>query len=349
MTKRKVAEFYFLVCLLMAPLIFAEDQRVGFVAFFGQEGLDTVAIRHALPFHEGSIVPFGADDTDSVDIANRWEQDVKDAVKRLIGREPPDVARVCCTNSGDLLVYIGLPGKSFRLIRYNEAPKGTVRLPEILVSLDGQIDKLLFKAVLEGRIGEDDSEGYALFKDDPELRKKQLEFRDQARLNDRAVFKVIESSSDAKQRAIGATALGYLRQSDRQIAALVKASFDPDEEVRNNAIRALGVLLSAKPEVGRRIPAKRFISLLSSGTWSDRNKGLMVIFRLTQGRDPKLLRDLRSEALTPLVEAAQWERGHALGARVILGRIAGIEEAKLWSLAEEEPPDTILRALGQTR
>jgi|GEM_PF-777837 len=346
---RHVVGFYVVLSLLAPRLIFAEDKRIALIAFFGQEGLDTLPIRNALPFHEGSIVSLEDNVSHAVDTANRWKQDVKDTVKRLIGREPTDVARVCCTKSGDLVVYIGLPGRSFRPIRYNEAPKGTARLPEILLSLDEQIDNLLFKAVLEGKAGEDDSEGYALAKDDPELRKKQLEFRDYARLNEGVIFRVVESSSDAKQRAIAATALGYLRQSDRQIAALVKASFDLDEEVRNNAVRALGVLASAKPGVARRMPAKRFISLLSSGIWSDRNKGLMLVFRLTQGRDPKLLRDLRSEALMPLVEAAQWETGHALGARVILGRIAVIDEAKLWGLAQEEPPDTILRAIGVKR
>jgi len=82
---------------------------------------------------------------------------------------------------------------------------------------------------------------------------------------------------------------------------------------------------------------------------SDRNKGLMVVLGLTQTRDPKLLKELRSEALVPLIEAAHWDKGHALSARVILGRIAGIEEAKLWPLAEEDPPDSILRALDQSR
>jgi hypothetical protein len=349
LSKRHIVCFYVVLSLLTPNFAFTEDKRVGLIAFFGQEGIDTLPIRNALPFHEGSIVSFGDNLSGAGDSANRWKQDVKDAVKKVIGSEPTDVARVCCTNSGDLQVYIGLPGKSFRPIRYNDTPKRTVRLPEVLLSLDEEIDRLLFKAVLGGRIGEDDSEGYALSKDDPALRNKQLEFRDHARMNDELVFRVVDSSSDAKQRAIAATALGYLRQDDRQIAALVKASFDPDEEVRNNAVRALGVRLSANPGVARRIPAKRFISLLSSGTWSDRNKGLMVVFRLTQGRDPRLLRDLRSDALMPLAEAAQWETGHALGARIILGRIAEIDEAELWSLAQEEPPDAILRTIFEKR
>jgi hypothetical protein len=156
------------------------------------------------------------------------------------------------------------------------------------------------------------------------------------------------TSSDAGQRAVAATALGYLAQTPRQIRALVDASFDADESVRNNAVRALGVLLSAKAELRRYVPAQKFIRLLSSGTWSDRNKGLMVVLQLTQARDAKLLHELQSRALAALMEAAQWDKGHALTARVILGRIAGIEEEKVWSYADDSP-ETILRAAESLR
>jgi hypothetical protein len=34
MTNRNVAGFYVLVCLLMTHLVFAEDKRIGVIAFF---------------------------------------------------------------------------------------------------------------------------------------------------------------------------------------------------------------------------------------------------------------------------------------------------------------------------
>ena len=344
---RRIAGVCALLSLVSSSIVFSEDRRIGTIAFFGHEGFDTAAVLKALPFQQGSILSLGADDVQADALADRWAQDVKDAIRRSIGREPTDVTRVCCSAAGDVLVYIGLPGKSYRRIRYNTEPAGTIRLPETVLRLDAEVDNLLFKAVSDGRAGEDDSEGYALSKDDPQLRSKQLEFRDSARLNEDIVFKVADGSSDAEQRAIAATALGYIHQTQRQVRALVNASFDSDENVRNNAIRALGVLLSAKPEVARRVPMKKFLGFLSSGTWSDRNKGLLVFLQLTQKRDPQLLRDLRSEALEPLVEAARWEKGHALAARVILGRIAGIDEQQLWPIAAQDSPDTVLRAVGR--
>jgi HEAT repeat protein len=250
---------------------------------------------------------------------------------------------------GDVLVYIGLPGNSYHAVRYNQTPKGTLRLPQALVDLDDQIGALLMKAILAGKGGEDESEGYALSKDDPATRSKQLEFRDEARKNEAQLFKVLHSSGDAEQRALAAEALGYVHQTQRQIAALVNASFDANDEVRNNAARALGVLLNAKPKLRRQIPSKPFIDLLSSGSWTDRNKGLMVVFAMAQGRNPEILRELRSHAAKSLIEMAQWYKGHAFAARMILGWIAGIEDQKLHQLADEEPPTALLNAVEALR
>jgi hypothetical protein len=43
------------------------------------------------------------------------------------------------------------------------------------------------------------------------------------------------------------------------------------------------------------------------------------------------------------MEMAQWWTGHAFSARLILGRMAGIDEAKLFQLAQDQP-ETITRS-----
>jgi HEAT repeat protein len=336
------------VCLISilatAIQLNAAERRIGKIAFFGQEGFDTAVILNGLPFRVGTVVTPADNEQQIAEQADRWKKTAKDAIKRIIGQNPTDVERVCCDPSGDLLVYIGLPGKSFRAIRYNRTPTGSLRLPQSLLYLEMEIDDMKFKAVLAGKASEDVAEGYALSKDDPVLRSKQLEFRDQARKIEADVFQVAESSKDAEQRAVAVQALGYARQTRQQIAALVKASLDPDGEVRNNAARALGVLLLAKPELDREIPSKPFIDLLSSGTWTDRNKGLMVVLGLAQRRNAGRLREIRSRALKPLLEMARWDTGHAITARLILGYIAGIDDERLTTLVNEEPPATLLSA-----
>lgn len=102
------------------------------------------------------------------------------------------------------------------------------------------------------------------------------------RKNEGLLLSVVSTSSDATHRSDAADALAYARQSKWQIEALVQASFDADGDVRNSAIRALGVLLKAKPELGRYVPAERFISLLSSARWEDRNKASFVLLTMTK-------------------------------------------------------------------
>jgi hypothetical protein len=85
--------------------------------------------------------------------------------------------------------------------------------------------------------------------------------------------------------------------------------------------------------------------MLNSGTWTDRNKGGGLLMALTEPRDPTLLAKLKAQALDSLIEMAQWrESGHAGYSRVVLGRIYGIPEQRLLSLAFDGPVQEILSA-----
>jgi len=53
----------------------------------------------------------------------------------------------------------------------------------------------------------------------------------------------------------------------------------------------------------------------------------------------------REQALEPLIEMALWsEKGHALFARIVLGRVGGIPEEKLGLMAWNGPVDAIVAA-----
>jgi hypothetical protein len=47
-----------------------------------------------------------------------------------------------------------------------------------------------------------------------------------------------------------------------------------------------------------------------------------------------------------LVEMARWRTPHAITFRILVGRIAGIEEARLWQLANADNPEEIIKAIG---
>jgi hypothetical protein len=195
-----------------------------------------------------------------------------------------------------------------------------------------------------GVFGEDDSKGYAL-STDPEARAKQLELHTYAMQHEGLLESVLESAKDAEQRQTAAQMLGYANTSQSQIAALVLASRDSDSGVRNNAIRALGVIARSKQQTTTVIPADTFIELLNSGIWTDRNKSALLLATLTEQRDPKLLAHLRAHAFKSLIEMARWHsRGHADTARLLLGRIGGIEEKKLIGMLQNGEVDRIVKA-----
>ena len=202
-------------------------------------------------------------------------------------------------------------------------------------------------AVMKGHASEDDSEGYTLT-NEPKARRAELAIREYALRNEALTLQVLASSSDARHRAIAAQLLGYGRQSDEQVDALVRASLDADGGVRNDAVRALEVLAGAKPDFANRIPPEPFVRLLRSGAWSDHNKASLLLLALTKGRDPKVLTLLRTDALDSLIEMARWRSvGHAEAALAILGRIAGLSEDPLNRLIEAGQADTIISKLNQ--
>jgi hypothetical protein len=117
--------------------------------------------------------------------------------------------------------------------------------------------------------------------------------------------------------------------------------------VRNNAVRALGVLAQSNPRIANQVPAAGFVDLLNSGSWTDRNKGGYVLEALTAGRNPKVLGELRGRALDSLLEMARWRSsGHAHSSRLLLGRIAGMEEGRLAKLVAAGQVDQIVKALN---
>lgn len=319
--------------LALAGVVCAQPQtlQIGWIDFYGYAGLDLDAVRARLPIHEGERV--------SEDQMEKLSDRIKQSV------EATNVNATCCDEKGRLLFYIALRGGSARDVRYNPAPTGDARLRQAITDLDRRFADAVTQAISKGVTGEDQSKGYALSAD-PDARAKQLAMRDYAIGHERLIARVLASSRDDGQRAIAARLMGYARQSGAQIAALVHASRDPDEEVRNNATRALWVLATSSPERAAQVPAAGFIEMLYSRSWTDRNKSTLLLEALTRGRDPKVLAALRAQAFDPLIEMARWHNSaHAYGARMMLGRCAGIEEHRLEKLAAAGELDPILAGL----
>jgi hypothetical protein len=317
-----------------------ETTLVANIDLFGYANLDVNKLRSAVPIKAGESIKLSE--------WSRYRTRIAEAIRSLTGKPPTDVALLCCNEHGDSMLYIGVAGTSSVAAKHKPAPTSEVRLPAAALKVNREADEALTKAALAGSTQQDNSKGYSLSVD-PEVRVKELQIREFALANEEVLRSVLSSSSEAEHRAIAAQFLGYLNTSARQIADLVDAANDADPGVRNNAVRALGVIAGSSQERAKMIPTKRFIALLKSDKWVDRNKGCWLMMSLTASRDPKLLKQLRTEVMDALIEMARWRFvGHASSARRLLGRIAGIEEAKLDTLVNDEP-ETIIAAAKKSR
>ena len=129
-----------------------------------------------------------------------------------------------------------------------------------------------------------------------------------------------------------------------RLAVLLDAAHDPNSTVRNNAVRGLGEWAHQYPEWRTKILPDVGIDLVRSGTWSDRNKGAFLLSELTEARDEDMLGKIRELATPSLREMAEWRwSGHNTAARLILGQIAGIEEARLRKMIDDGNVAEILR------
>lgn len=329
-----------LAVILLLASHHAQDQSfvIGEILFFGYSGLPVDRVKSALPLKEGASL--------RVHELERIKTDVTASVQQTIGRPATDVAVVCCDNAGKMVVFVGLPGDSSRPFTYNSPPKGRLTLPQTILDLYTRATELNLEAVQKAP-SEDRSKGYSLSAFPP-LRAVQLSIRELAVRHQSLITKVLRSAADPRQRRAAAEALGYASQSKFQVLALVRASRDPDDEVRNNAIRALAVLATSNKRLAAAIPSARIIAMLNSGVWADRNKAGALLNVLSGSRNPKLLSMLRSDAFASLTEMARWkDRNHAWDARMILGRVAGIDEKRLAELASSDNVDEIINAASR--
>jgi hypothetical protein len=313
--------------------------QIGSIDYFGYGGLDLKGIEDHLPIRVGESA--------SLDSFYREKEAIQRVVKQLTGKPATDIAIVCCDAAHHLLIYIGLSGASSRSLTFGSAPRGNERLDEAGLRLYDRDMEAIENAVRRGASSEDDSNGYTLSAD-PRTRQVELAIRDYAASRGEEIERVLLNSSDAQQRRASACLLGYADRSTAQIQSLVQATADIDKEVRNNATRALEVLVSANNTAGIDVDPAPLIAMLYSGQWTDRNKSSLLLCELTQRRDPILLERLREQALAPLIEGARWsDPGHNSGFLVILGRIEGVPEAQLLKMSGKGDRSGIIQAAQQ--
>ena len=333
MRRRSTIRNALLIVAAFLPVLTAgstHDQlpEIGFIDFFGLGRIPEHQARRALRIREG----------DPVSVS------LEEAERRLEALPNVQQARlhfVCC-EAGKSILYVGVKERGAKTLRFRPAPHGTARLPASMIQAGEALDAAVMMAAKKGDVGEDDSQGHALFHN-PEARALQEHYVRFAAQDLKLLRAVLRESSDARHRALAAEIIAYAANKRDVVPDLVYAVSDPDGDVRNNSIRALAIIAKFAgntPDRRLKIPVQPFIEMLNSIEWTDRNKSLAALLELTEKRDRALLERLRQRALPSLIEMVLWKSpGHAYPPFFILGRLGNLSEEeirKAWSIGDRQ-------------
>lgn len=317
-----VTLFFALLLAVGAPTG-AQYPPIGIIDFYGLRYLSEMDVRAALRITEGDAVP---------EPPARAEATAR--VQALPGVASARLQFVCCDDNKAIL-YVGIEERGAPTVRFLAAPAGSARLSDDVRHAGAAFETAAEAAVRGGDMAEDESHGHSLMHD-PAARAVQEGFITYAARDVELLRTVLRTGRDADERALAAQVLGYAADKRRVVPDLARAVRDPAEDVRNNAMRALWIV----------VPFEPFIDLLQSPAWTDRNKASLALMEISGARNKNLLVKLRTRAMPALVEMARWKsQGHAYAAFAMLGRIAGWPEDAIDSAWERGDRESVIRAV----
>ncbi len=338
-----VALFALAVSLMGTPYAHAADERIAVLDTYGLVKVRRNAVLKSVGLRVGDREP-GSDGIHQIEVRLHTLAGVAAAavsVVRYRSGSPP-------TGAVQSIVYIGIREAGAPKVCFRPEPIARIALPDEVVAAYEAFKKSRRASLRRGDWSEDDSHGYALLGDEA-TRALQKQFVPLAERHFDRLAEVLRTANSAKQREMAATVLAFAGDKTKVAAELAAAARDPDRRVRNDATRALGVILNyarQHPELAIAAPVEPYLDLLQSLQWTDRNKAMFVLLELTEDGDASLLHQLAEHSLPALVEMARWStEGHAVMAYLLVGRIAGLTDTELiaaWRDGKRE--DVIARA-----
>lgn len=278
--------------------------------------------------------------------------DMEDEIEKIPGVVVAQVEAVCCEGT-QATVFIGIEERGAPHAAFRSPPAGNATLPEELADTYHQYLAAVERAAGRGNTTEDLTAGHSQM-DDPQARVIQDKFILFAADHLELLRDVLRNASEAEQRAIAATVIGYADDKKKIVDDLQYALQDPDASVRANATRSLmavAVFASKQPESGIRIVPTWLVEMLNSVVLSDRLEATKALLILTDGEAPSVLQQIRERALPSLAEMARWKTPrYALPPFLLAGRVAGVPDAQVrlaWDKQDREA--VIAKALRQPK
>jgi len=325
-----------------APAAFAQTAasplgppRIGIVDFYGRSKVSEPLLRKALGFGEGDALP-------------RSKEDVEEAVEAVKDVVSARLQATCCED-GKAILYVGIEERGAPHFDYLAAPSGEPRLSGEIRNQYAAFLRSVQAAIREGKMNENLAQGHSLM-EHAGAYANQLRFAEIAQAELPLLRQVLRESGNEEHRAIAAYIIGYAPNKNGVTADLQSALRDPDDTVRNNAMRALGaiaVLAAKEPERGLQVSPTWFIEALDSLIWQDRTTAAATLVTLTEGRPANVIQHLKERAVPTLTEMARWKHlPHALPAFILLGRVLGEPEEEIQKAWSEGRRDALLAKLA---
>jgi hypothetical protein len=336
-----------LLPLLCLEQVWSQTPQVAIIDYYGPRPANA-KFDDCLPFKVNDTIRFL---TDSISYVNA-KQKILDCILERPFIKQADITFICCDAiEGKWMAFIGTSDKP-KPDDSEHSKTMDLRLPVELTKSYDSLMELLLEGIQSGQSSEDDSEGHALF-EYPPCRKIQRRFIVYAANNLEILRNVLTSSMHSHERAAAATIIAYYHNKRDIVNDLVAAVKDEDGGVRNDAIRALGIILKyaqQRPDLKISIQPDPFISLMNSISWTDRNKSVGILLTMSEQRDKQFLRQLKNEILESLVDMAKWKsEGHAMAGYIILGRIAGWADNDIYESSKGDRSKMIDKMLTQIK
>ena len=332
--------------------------RIGIIDYYGLRTVTPQQIRAKLNLKEGDVAPIDLDEMDGprmmtalIKMVWRLSPGQSEVDKNVViasleqipGVVRADVVSGLGGGSRKATMFVGIEEAGAPHFDYRPVPTGAAKLPASMTTAYDQLIQALPGALANG-VEEDDSRGYALH-NDATMRATEEKMIAFAATDIAPVRDVLKNAADTRQRIAAAWIIGYAPDKRAVLDDLLDAVRDPEETVRNNATREIGIIAefaSHRPDLGIRIDPTRFIDMLNSLIWTDRNKATMVLYGLTETRSADTLQLLRARALPALLEMARWKDDHAWDALELLGRIAGLDDKEIEAARDRNERERII-------